>query len=223
MESAGLKTFEQLDLGYGFLLYETELPAGYPQGMPLYIRGLHDRAQVFLDKNYQGVYQRDVESAPLLLATESRPARLSLLVENMGRNNTGPQLRDEKGILEEVRWGAAGLFHWRHWPLPMTDLSRISFASAAPEAAPAFYRAVFSIEKPLDAHLVLSGFEKGAVWLNAFNLGRYWRVGPQQSLYIPDGLFRAGENELVVLDLAGGPAAEKGAHFAPRPQWDIVQ
>lgn len=223
VESVGLKTFEQLDLGYGFLLYEAELPAGYPRGLPLHIRGLHDRAQVFLDGVYQGVYQRDVESEPLLLATGNRPARLSLLVENMGRNNTGPQLRDEKGILEEVRWGATCLFHWRHWPLPMTDLSKLSFASAAPEEAPAFYRTVFSIESPLDAHLVLSGFEKGAAWLNGFNLGRYWRVGPQQSLYIPDGLLRAGENELIVLDLMGGPMTKKCAHFAPCPQWDITQ
>lgn len=223
VESAGLKTFEQLDLGYGFLLYETELPAGYPQGLPLWIRGLHDRAQVFLDGEYLGVYQRDVEREPILLATGEKNARLSLLVENMGRNNTGPELRDEKGILEEVRWGAANLFHWRHWPLPLTDLSRLSFRRADPGAVPTFYRTAFSVERPLDAHLVLSGFEKGAAWLNGFNLGRYWRVGPQQSLYIPDGLFRAGTNELMVLDLMGGPTGEKCAHFAPRPQWDITE
>ena len=223
VQCAGLRTFEQLDVGYGFVLYEAELPAGYPEGLPLKIVGLHDRAQVFLDGEYKGVYQRDVEGEPIMLATLDRPARLSLLVENMGRNNTGPHLRDEKGILEEVRWGAPNLFHWTHWPLPMEDLSGLNFENADANNAPAFYHAAFEAEKPMDAHLVMEGCEKGAVWLNGFNLGRYWRVGPQQSLYVPGGLMKEGRNELIVLDLMGGRRADKRVRFADRPQWDITE
>ena len=87
---------------------------------------------------------------------------------------------------------------------------------------PGFYRACFTVENPQDAQLVMAGCEKGMVWVNGFNLGRYWEIGPQQSLYCPAGLLRPGENELIVLDLAGGPAAEKQVCFAPRPQWDIT-
>ena len=220
VESAGLKTFEELDLAYGFLVYETTLPAGYPEGLPLKIVGLHDRAQVFVDGVYQGVYQRDVESEPILLSTGDREAKLSLLVENMGRNNTGPHLRDEKGILEEVRWGIPNLFHWKHWPLPLKDLSGLSYTGAGTPGAPAFYRAFFDADDLRDAHLVMDGFEKGAVWINGFNLGRYWAIGPQQSLYLPAGLMQKGKNELIVLDLMGGKTTEKRVRFADRPQWD---
>ncbi len=218
----GLKTFEQLELGYGFMVYETELPAGYPQGMPLKIIGLHDRAQIFVNGEYKGVYQRDQENEPVLLATGDQPARLSLLVENMGRNNTSPHLRDEKGILEEVRWGFPNLFHWTHWPLPLNDLSGLSYTEKGRDGVPAFYRAAFTPDEILDGHLVMENCEKGVVWVNGFNLGRYWKIGPQQSLYLPADLLRKGENEIVLLDLMGGSASDKHIRFADRPQWDVT-
>ncbi|CAK0849191.1 unnamed protein product [Prorocentrum cordatum] len=47
---------------------------------------------------------------------------------------------------------------------------------------------------------------KGFVCVNGFNLGRYWDVGPQRSLYLPGPLLRRGRNEVVVFDVdhAGG-------------------
>ena len=219
--AAGVKTFEQLGLGYGFVLYETQLHPGYPGGLPLRISGLHDRALIFQDGAFKGVYQRDQEFPEITLATGDAPSLLQILVENMGRNNTNPHLRDEKGILEEVTWGVTRLFHWRHWPLSLEALSGLVFDRLAAQG-PGFYRACFTVENPQDAHLVMAGCEKGMVWVNGFNLGRYWEIGPQQSLYCPAGLLRPGENELIVLDLAGGPAAEKQVCFAPRPQWDIT-
>lgn len=41
------------------------------------------------------------------------------------------------------------------------------------------------------------------VWLNGFLLGRYWKVGPQETLYAPAPLWKVGRNELVVLDTDG--------------------
>jgi beta-galactosidase len=223
VQSAGLKTFEQLDLGYGFVVYETELHAGYPEGLPLRIFGLHDRMQVFVDGEYKGYYQRDVESDFIQLATGDKPAKLSLVVENMGRNNTGPHLRDEKGILEEVRWGIPNLFHWTHWPLALKDLSKLSYTAEGTKEAPAFYKATFTLDAIQDGHLVMENCEKGMVWVNGFNLGRYWKIGPQQSLYLPADLLKEGENEIIVLDLMGGKAEDNRVRFADRPQWDITE
>ncbi|MFH9727485.1 hypothetical protein ACH4M4_31610 [Streptomyces sp. NPDC017254] len=45
------------------------------------------------------------------------------------------------------------------------------------------------------------------VWLNGFLLGRLWtRKGPQHTLYAPGPLWRAGTNEILVLDLPGTAA-----------------
>jgi beta-galactosidase len=42
---------------------------------------------------------------------------------------------------------------------------------------------------------------KGVVWINGHNLGRYWSIGPQQTLYVPVEWLRKGKNEVVVLEL----------------------
>ena len=39
--------------------------------------------------------------------------------------------------------------------------------------------------------------------VNGFNLGRYWNVGPQKTLYVPAPLLREGENEVIVFDQQG--------------------
>lgn len=60
-----------------------------------------------------------------------------------------------------------------------------------------------------DTFVRLDGFTKGNVYINGFNLGRYWNpAGPQKTLYLPAPLLREGENELAVLELEGidGPA-----------------
>ena len=46
----------------------------------------------------------------------------------------------------------------------------------------------------------MKGFGKGVVWVNGFNLGRYWSIGPQKALYLPGSLLK-GENEIVIMEL----------------------
>jgi beta-galactosidase len=47
----------------------------------------------------------------------------------------------------------------------------------------------------------MSNWGKGVVWVNGHNLGRYWNVGPQQTLYVPVEWLKQGYNEVVVLEL----------------------
>ncbi len=42
---------------------------------------------------------------------------------------------------------------------------------------------------------------KGLVWVNGFNLGRYWNKGPTETLYIPSPVLKKGKNEVIVLEL----------------------
>lgn len=48
----------------------------------------------------------------------------------------------------------------------------------------------------------LNGFKKGYVWINGFNLGRYWEAGPQRFLYLP-GVLLKESNEIIVLETEG--------------------
>jgi beta-galactosidase len=170
----------------------------------LRVRGLHDRAHLFIDGDLTDILERETGneySAVDLL----KDAQLDILVENMGRVNFGPSLLDRKGITEGVTVNDQYQFGWTVYPLPLNDLSKLQFTrQASPDIkAPTFFRVTFNWDEPTDTFLGLPGWTKGVVWLNGFNLGRYWERGPQKTLYIPAPLLRKGENELIVLELHG--------------------
>jgi beta-galactosidase len=43
-------------------------------------------------------------------------------------------------------------------------------------------------------------FGKGIVFVNGKNLGKYWKVGPQQTLYLPGVWLRKGKNVIQIFD-----------------------
>ncbi|WP_373615897.1 hypothetical protein [Mucilaginibacter sp. OAE612] len=47
----------------------------------------------------------------------------------------------------------------------------------------------------------MSNWGKGVVWVNGHNLGRYWGIGPQQTLYLPVEWLKKGYNDVEVLEL----------------------
>ena len=52
------------------------------------------------------------------------------------------------------------------------------------------------------------GFTKCYVWVNGFNLGRFWNIGPQKALYLPGPLLRTdAPNEIVLLELESASAS----------------
>ncbi len=195
-------SMEALDQDYGFILYRTRLHG--PQSGKLSILGLHDRAQVFLNGEPLGVLTRNKPGQRLQLDIPAGGAQLDLLVENMGRVNFGPHLLDRKGILDGVLLGGHFVFDWEVFCLPLKDLSGLAFAPLAnAPMAPAFYRVLFQVEQPLDTFLAIPGWTKGVAWVNGFNLGRYWKIGPQRTLYVPASVLRHGENELLLFELHG--------------------
>ena len=127
---------------------------------------------------------------------------LDILVENSGRINFGPKLReDRKGITESVSLGDSTLVGWKVFCLPMSDLHAVSFSNKA-AGGPAFYRGFFQLEQMGDTFLDMRSFGKGAVWVNGHALGRFWHVGPQRTLYLPGAWLKKGRNEVIVFDLA---------------------
>ncbi len=203
---------EAVGQSFGLIHYRTRLRGPLDQA-ELFVDGLADRAQVFLDGTEIGVLHRDDDprhSLPLTVPEDG--AVLDLLVENQGRINYGPLLADRKGISGGVRLDKQYQFDWEIRPLPLTDLSALRFGTDQPEKAadgPSFHRFTLDIGAPADGFLALPGWTKGMVWLNGFALGRYWERGPQRTLYAPGPLWRAGRNEITVLELhTPGPAVE---------------
>jgi beta-galactosidase len=191
---------EALGHNTALILYRTRLNASGMRA-PLTLRGLHDRAQIFLDGILLGTLEREHHQETLEIDIPTGGAQLDILVENMGRVNYGPNLHDRKGITNGVLLGQQLLFDWQIYPLPLDRLSELAYSTVQSNRGPAFFRAEFSIEQPLDTYLVLPGWNKGLAWINGICLGRYWQRGPQQALYIPAPFLRSGKNELIVLEL----------------------
>ena len=98
---------------------------------------------------------------------------------------------------------------------PQGTKKRKPAAGAEGEGRPVLFRAVFHLPdgQPGDQWVdtltppgaspgASEPWRKGAVFVNGFNLGRFWPSrGPQRHLYLPAPLLRSGDNELVVLEL----------------------
>lgn len=193
------RTMEQLGQSYGFVLYRTTLPAA--GAFKLRIDGVRDYALVMLDGKPIGKLDRRLGENELPLQVERAGATLDLLVENCGRINFGRALLHErKGIDGTVLLDGRELRDWTMFSLPMQDLSKLHFGAAEP-TGPAFFRGHFELSETGDTFLDTRGWGKGVVWINGHNLGRFWSIGPQQTLYVPGPWLKRGRNEVIVLDL----------------------
>lgn len=66
--------------------------------------------------------------------------------------------------------------------------------------APSLLRAYFTLtsDQITDTFLDASELGRGVVYVNGFNIGRYFSGGPTQSLYIPAPLLHEGENNVRI-------------------------
>ncbi|XP_054167254.1 beta-galactosidase-1-like protein [Oppia nitens] len=219
IESVYPKTFESLRLRQGFILYSTTVTNHTSDPAVLTVNGLRDRAQVFVDKKYAGTLSRTQSLYTLGLDIEFG-SQLDIFVENQGRPDYGIEIHESKGITENVTLGSVVLKNWKHyllftdWQQYITNfittlstslLSETNYTSV--DRIPTFFTTEFVLPNdstlPLDSFLRLDGWRKGLAFLNGFNLGRYWTVGPQLTLYAPRHLFNAYPmtNTLIVFEL----------------------
>jgi beta-galactosidase len=201
-------TMEQFDQAHGCILYRTDLTGRAAGTAELRVKDVHDYAIAYLNGNPIGTLDRHQHqnTLPLTIPKEG-PAILDILVEAMGRVNFGPSMRDEvKGITNRVEYGWLTLFDWeiKNYPLDANNLASVAFQPGPfPAGRPGFYRGTFSVKEPGDTFLDLRGWGKGYVWVNDHLLGRYWSIGPQQTLYLPGVWLKSGDNTITVLDLHG--------------------
>jgi beta-galactosidase len=109
---------------------------------------------------------------------------------------------------------------WQVFSLPMNDFRRVQFKHQLTDG-PVFYHGAFDVKDVGDTFLDMRLFGKGAVWVNGHALGRYWNIGPQQTLYLPGAWLKQGKNEVIVFDLLPGASAPK-LHGIARPILDQI-
>lgn len=214
-------TMEELGQDYGFVLYEHRVTQNY-SGLLRPGDRARDRVLVYVNEVRTGVID-STYAYPNNISMKLQPGDLlSLLVENLGRvdywsleSDVYDALLDPyKGIVGDVTVGNATLRGWISTSLPVNTVPTLPLAinttSGSPET-PVFYSGTFTLGSnytdaaQLDTFVAISNGVKGVVWVNGFNLGRYWIVGPQQSLYLPGTVLKAGQtNEVVVLELEPG-------------------
>ena len=85
------------------------------------------------------------------------------------------------------------------------------------ESKAGYYRGYFNLKKVGDTFINMEAFGKGQVYVNGHALGRFWQIGPQQTLYLPGCWLKKGKNEVIVLDVVGpkGEAGKPGSTVAP--------
>lgn len=196
-------TMEDLHQDFGYVLYSTTLHG--PASGDLALNELHSYARVYLDHKLVGTLDRRLGKMSMPL-TVTGSQRLDILVENSGRVNFTAVLRTEQaGITQGVTFAGKPVTGWDNFALPFTETASVRFTPAISDDGPSLYRGTFSIGKPTDTFLDMRAYGKGQVWVNGHALGRYWRIGPQGGLYLPGAWLHPGENEVVLLDLDGGP------------------
>lgn len=208
-----LKTFEEVDMGWGSMLYSVRLPE--IAGQSVLNAEVHDFAQVFIDGRYIGKIDRVKNERSLTLPRVAEGAELAILVEGMGRINFGRAIKDYKGIVGEVAITASignDEVTWKPQQWQMAAIpddyatARGAFAAAGRQQAlnaSGYYRGYFDLKRTGDTFLNFERWGKGQVYINGHALGRIWSIGPQQTLYVPGCWLKKGRNEIIVLDVVG--------------------
>lgn len=189
---------EEFGQNHGYILYRKQLEKA-AKGK-LVLEELHDQATVMADGRVIGRLDRRRGENSLAVDLPAG-TRLDLLVEAMGRIGFGAKLVDDrKGITRAVKLDKDELEGWMVYTLPMdaAALKRLPLADANDAAQPGFWRGTLALDKPVDTFLDTRGWGKGQVWVNGHHLGRFWHIGPQQTLYVPASWLKAGGNEVVV-------------------------
>jgi len=205
---------EVLNQGWGAAVYSTLLHTE-AAGAMLTISDPHDYALIYLNHKLIGTIDRVKNQHSLQMPEIKQGDTLNILVEAMGRINFGRAINDMKGITDSVTLTSDNLSEklteWTIRLLPddvNTVRKSFSRSGSLPQPkTPGYYRATFNVEKPGDTFLDLSSWGKGQVYVNGHPLGRFWNIGPQQTLYLPGCWMNEGENEVIVLDIIGPECA----------------
>lgn len=241
-KSEHVVNMEALNLGWGSMIYSCSLPKTDVPSV-LYLNELRDFATIYVDGEYIGkLYRGDKEEAIQIPATKEG-AKLEIFVEAMGRINYSKAINDRKGITESVELitksnGHDLVYSLNNWditllPYGYDNVKNVNFKTLDPSTLTVnpsptrtprkatvrekagYYRASFKLSKVGDTFIDMSTWGKGFVWVNGHCLGRFWKIGPQQTLYCPGCWLKKGQNEIIVMDILGPDDAKTSGLSTP--------
>ncbi|HUZ57226.1 MAG TPA: beta-galactosidase [Hanamia sp.] len=194
------ETFEDLNQGYGYVLYSRHFTQ--PIHGKLEINGLRDYAIVYVNGEKAGELNRYYNNYSCNINIPFN-ATLDILVENMGRINYGAEIiHNLKGIISPVMIDSNEITgNWNMYQFPMDHQPDLKgYPNKYKKDQPVIYEGTFSLSKIGDTFLDMSKWSKGIVFVNGHNLGRYWNVGPQQTLYLPGCWLKKRNNKITVFE-----------------------
>ncbi|XP_039109714.1 LOW QUALITY PROTEIN: beta-galactosidase-1-like protein 2 [Hyaena hyaena] len=190
----------------GYILYEVMISTG---GLLTTKNHVQDRGQVFLDEDYLGVLDHSTNQLiiPTKMGYKDIPT-LRILVENQGLLAYGQNINKErKGLIGDIYLNNSPLRRFKIYSLDMKtkflkrDLPNIWKPVSFKPRGPAFFLGILRMGNyPKDTFIKMEGWTKGVIFINGQNLGRYWNVGPQETLYLPGPWLHPGSNEIIVFE-----------------------
>ena len=230
-ESNAPLSFEDMDMGWGTMIYTASLPA--IKNTSTLTGEFHDFAQVYINDKYIGKIDRVKNEKSLELPAIAEGSTMTIVVEGMGRINFGRAIKDYKGIIgnvtittsDETSDIAISPKQWCNQTIPddyataTKVLAMNQNRMAGLKTTAGYYRGYFNINKVSDTFINMEAFGKGQVYVNGHALGRFWQIGPQQTLYLPGCWLKKGKNEVIVLDVVG-PKGEATAFCQDHPELD---
>lgn len=218
MLSIGMKKplpMEMLGVGYGAVVYTK--PFGESNaGGELKAKNIRDQASVLFDDKFLGYLDRRYPERGVNVPAGA--GNLHILLTHMSRYNFGTAMNNsEKGLLPPVTLNGQELSGWTALQmLPPINGRELLHVPGHPMNFKRFRVRFYSTE---DTFLLVRGWKKGHVWVNGHPLGRFWGIGPTQTMYVPGCWLNKGENEFLVFDF-GGNVPMKGLTFVDEPVLD---
>lgn len=209
-KSAATESMESYGQNFGLIMYHTEIKGNYGVSI-INFEGVHDIAYLYIDGELKKTYYRMKngkgkfgDGFSILVPNIKGSMTIDLLIEGMGRVNYGKKIIDRKGV-ERVSIGNQIIYDWDVYTMPMDNLDKLNFAlTNSNTKCPIVLKGTFKCTTNDDCFVDMRGFDKGFVIVNGFNLGRYWKVGPQRTLYLPGTLLKVdGDNEIIVVEQEG--------------------
>lgn len=201
------ESMECFDQNFGYILYETTIKGSYPS-QTLYVEGVHDIAYLRVDGKLLKSYDRCKNKSKkhndgfaCRIPAFDKECKIQILVEGMGRTNYGPNMETDRKGIQKVRLGLQTIFGWDIYTLPFDNLDKVTYSDSADLQGGVILQGTFKAQKGKDCFVDMRGFEKGFVIVNGFNIGRYWKKGPQRTLYLPAPLLEE-DNTITVVENA---------------------
>ncbi len=231
------KPIEHYDISRGVVCYRVTVPAG-PAGV-LEAAKVRDLAWVYVDGAPVGTMDTRHRRFRVELAARSKAITVDVLLYTIARVNFGVEIHDRKGLHGPVTFkvkqadGKGAVQALENWEIRAIDfdadgvLPPLTWKTGRAQG-PAFWRGNFEVNRTGDTFLDMASWGQGVVWINGRCLGRYWNIGPTQTMYLPGPWLRRGRNEVIVLDLTGPETARMAGLKLPvldrlRPEKDLAR